>query len=125
VAEAPNGLAALAQVLCYILRASETVNRDELRTLLLREIGPKTEEAIVTAGQQLINQGIEQGIEQGIQQGHQRGVRTVLLKQLRQRLGTQVDAQVEQRLAAASTEQLEAWTERVLSATSLGELLAS
>lgn len=108
-------------MLCYILQVSESVKRDELQALLAREIGPQTEEAIVTAGQQLINQGIQQGLEQG----HQQGIRTMLLKLLRQRFGSQVDARVEQRLAAASTEQLETWTERVLSAATLGELLAS
>ncbi len=40
---APNGLAALAQVLCYVLRVSEHVEREALRALLAREIGPETE----------------------------------------------------------------------------------
>ena len=129
VFEAPNGLSALAQVLCYILQVNKDVTREELQALLVREIGPETEGVIVTTGQQLIEQGIErgikQGIEQGIEQGHQRGVQATLLKLLRLRFGSQVDARVEQHLAAASMDQLERWTERLLSATTLGELLAS
>jgi len=45
VVQAPNGLSALAQVLCYVLQVS------------------------VTAGQLLIEQGVEQGIKQSFQQG--------------------------------------------------------
>jgi hypothetical protein len=43
---------------------------------------------------------------------------------LRQRFGGEVDAHVERRVATASVEQLETWAERVLSATTLAELLA-
>ena len=38
----------------------------------MRELGPEAKEAVVTTGQQLIEQGREQGIQQGIQQGSQR-----------------------------------------------------
>lgn len=70
----------------------------------------------MTAGQLLI--------EQGRQEGRQEGFRELLLQLLRQRFGGQVDAQVERRIAGASTEQVETWTRRVLSAATLDELLA-
>jgi hypothetical protein len=66
VARAPNGLKALAQVLCYILEVNDHVGEEELKQLLERELGPEAKEAIVTAGQQLIEQGRQQGIKQGI-----------------------------------------------------------
>jgi len=47
----------------------------------------------------------------------------VLLRLLRQRFGDAVDVQVEQRIATASLEQVEAWTGRVLSAATLAEVL--
>jgi hypothetical protein len=47
----------------------------------------------------------------------------VLLRLLRQRFGDAVNAQVEQRIATASLEQVEAWAGRVLSAPSLAEVL--
>jgi len=40
------------------------------------------------------------------------------------RFGAEVDTATEQRLAAASAEQLETWAERMLSAATLTELLA-
>ena len=120
VVQAPNGLSALAQVLCYILQVSEHVERDELKALLAREIGPETEEAIVTAGQLLI----EQGRQQGRQEERQR-LQELLIHLLRQRFGDAVDAPVERRIAMASIEQIETWTRRVLSVATLGELFAN
>lgn len=122
VVRAPNGLKALAQVLCYILEVNHHVRSEDLKQLLEREIGPEAKEAIVTAGQQLIEQGRQQGIEQGIQQERQR-FREMLLRLLRQRFGDGVDTQVERRVASAPVEQIETWTARVLSAATLAELL--
>jgi predicted transposase/invertase (TIGR01784 family) len=146
VAAAPNGLQALAQVMRYILEVSEQVTPHALQAFLEREISPEAKDTIVTAGQLLIQQGIEQGIQQGIEQGRELGVEQgrqlgveqgrqlgveqgrrqgaqgLLVRLLRQRFGAQVDQQVEQRIATASIEQVEAWSLRVLSAGSLAEL---
>lgn len=119
VARAPNGLKALVQVMRYILQVHEPIQRETLEALMEREVGPKAKEAVVTAGQQLI----EQGIQQERQQGRQR-FQELLLRLLRQRFGNEVDANVERRVAAASVEQIETWTDRVLSAATLAELLA-
>ena len=127
-------------MLCYVLQVSEHVEREDLKALLGREIGPEIEEAIVTAGQLLIEQGRQQGLEQGREKGRQQGreevrqqgreegrqrLQEVLLQLLRQRFGGQVDSNVEKRIEAASIEQVETWTRRVLSAASLGELFAN
>ena len=66
----------------------------------------------MTAGQELIEQGREQGIQQ------------MLLRQVRRRFGAEADSHVEQRIATASVEQIETWSERVLTAATLAELLA-
>src|SRR3954462_7533220 len=100
----------------YILEVNEPVEPEELQGLLERDLGPEAKDAIMTAGQRLIEQGRQQGVEQGRQQGIQQGVQGVLLRLLRQRFGNAVNAQVEQRIATASLEQVEGWTERVLSA---------
>jgi hypothetical protein len=63
-------------------------------------------------------------IEEGVQQGLEQGERKVLLRLLRRRFGAEVDSEIERRVAAAPAEQLEVWTERVLSAATLAELLA-
>jgi predicted transposase/invertase (TIGR01784 family) len=115
VARAPNGMQSLAQVLCYILEVNNHVERRALETLLEREIGPEAKEAVMTAGQQLR--------EEGREEGRREGECRVLLRQLRRRFGDAVDAAVEQRVMAAPLEQIGEWTDRVLSAVTLDELL--
>jgi len=124
VIRAPHGLEALAQVMRYILEVNEHVGPGALEDLLERDLGPEAKDAIMTAGQQLIEQGRQQGIEQGRQLGRQEGVQGMLLRLLRQRFGDAVNADVEQRIATASVEQIEAWSARVLSAATLAELFA-
>jgi hypothetical protein len=124
VAGAAHGLEALARVMRYILEVNEHVEPEALPALLEREIGSEAKDAIMTAGQRLIEQGRQQGHQQGHHEGFQQGECAVLLRLLRQRFGGQVDTQVERRLAAASVEQLDAWTGRVLTAATLAELLA-
>jgi len=124
VATAPNGLNALAQVLCYILEVNDHVQREALQALLERELGPEAKEAIVTAGQQIRQEGIEQGRQEGRREGRREGECAVLLRQLRRRFGDAVDTDIEQRIATASIEQIDTWADRVLSAATLTELLA-
>jgi Domain of unknown function (DUF4351) len=81
-------------------------------------------EAIQEGITQGLEQGVKQGLEQGVKQGLEQGERKLLLRLLRQRFGSQVDRETEQRIAAAPAEQIEVWAERVLSAATLAELLA-
>jgi len=74
--------------------------------------------------QQGIQQGIQQGVQQGIQQGVQQGERALLLRLLRKRFGHHIDASTERRITEATAAQLDTWTERLLSAATLTELLA-
>ena len=116
VVRAPHGLEALAQVMRYILEVNEHVGPEALPALLERDLGPEAKDAIMTAGQRLI--------EQGRQQGRQQGIQELLLLLLRQRFGDAVDAHVKQRIVTASIEQIEVWSARVLSAATLAELFA-
>jgi len=125
VLRAPHGLEALALVMRYILEVNEHVGPEVLQALLERDLGPEAKDAIMTAGQQIFEQGRQQGIEQGIAQGRQQGVQEMLLHLLRDRFGDAVSAQVEQRIASASLEQIQAWTSRVLRAATLDDLFAT
>jgi hypothetical protein len=107
-ADRANGTTALIQVMRYIIEVNQHLQPEALQALMEREIGPQAKDAVVTAGQKLIEQG----------------ERTVLLRQLRRRFGGEVDAPVEQRVATASIEQVELWADRVLSASTLAELFA-
>ena len=141
VSSAPHGLEALAQVLRYILEVSEKAEPSVLADLFEREIGIQAKETVVTVAQQLrevgrqqgmeegrqqgMEEGVEVGRQQGIEAGRQQGMEAVLLRQLRQRFGAEVDPRVEQVVATASSAQLEVWAVRVLSAATLAELFAS
>ena len=107
-------------VMRYILLVNEQVEPEALQAFLERVAGPDAKDTIMTAGERLIQQGIERGIQRGIEQGE----RAVLLRLLRQRFGSQMDAETERRMATASTDQLAAWVERALSTATLAELLA-
>ena len=121
VAAAPNGLEALAHVLRYILEVTTQGNPEAMEALLEREVSPQAKETLVTLAQQLIERGHLQGMERGVE----KGTRQVLLRQLQQRFGDEVDLRVEQRVAAAPAEQLEVWVMRVLSAKDLADVFAS
>ena len=66
---------------------------------------------------------VENWRREAIQEGREQGERKVLLRLLRRRFGAEVDGEIERRVAAAPAEQVEVWTERVLSAPTLAELL--
>jgi hypothetical protein len=76
-----------------------------------RTVGTEAKDAIMTAGQRLIEQGVQQGIQQGA-------------SALRQRFGNEVGPSTEQRITTASTEQIHTWADRLMTAPTLGELLA-
>ena len=63
-------------------------------------------------------------VENWRREAMEQGERKVLLRQLRRRFGAEVDREIERRVATAPAEQVEVWTERVLSAGTLAELLA-
>ncbi len=84
----------------------------------------------MTTARQLIEQGIEQGLEQGlergleqgIQRGVERGVRTTLIRLLTLRFGPPSDL-MRARIDGATSAELERWTDRVLTATSIEEVV--
>lgn len=117
VRRTPAGQQAFLVIWRYIsVVNAETEHHPALTAVLEREVGPEAKDIIMTVGQQLIEQGIQQGIQQG-----ERGM---LLRQLRTRFGAQVNVDTEHRVAAASSDQIALWADRVLSAATLAELLA-
>lgn len=131
VLQAPTGFEALGLVMRYMMLVNDRAEPDVLQSFLEREVGPEAKEAVVTPGQRLIEQGIEKGVRQGLQQGLQQGrqlgevdgERKLLLRQLHQRFGDELDPETERRIATAAAAEIETWALRVLSATTLNEVL--
>jgi hypothetical protein len=135
-----HGLEALALVMRCILLVNGHLNPRRY-ALVEHEVGSEAKDKIVTAGEQLIEQGRQQGIEQGrqqgieqsieqgrqegIEQGRQQGKHELLLRVLRRRFGTAMNLEAERRFASAPITQIDAWVERVLfSAATVTKLLA-
>ena len=115
VLRAPNGTEALAIVVRYIYLVNEYVDRETLQ-VFLADMVPDAKDAIMTAGERLIEQGVQQGVQQGKCE--------LLLHQLRRRFGDQITAETELRVVKASAEQLLLWSDRILTAATLRELFA-
>jgi len=108
---APAARDVLASVLRYILETSRA-EPATLRELLAREVGREAAEEIMTTAEMLRREG------------EARGKRGALLLQLRQRFGP-VPAATVARIEKASAAELDAWFTRVLTASSLNDVLAA
>jgi hypothetical protein len=89
---------------------NDRVAPDEVARRLEQLLGPASKEAYVTYGELLIQQGIE------------RGERQLLVRLLSRRFGPLPD-HTARRIEAASRGELELWAERVLTASSLDEVI--
>ena len=110
VMAAPDGAAALQTVLRYVLMVHPEATKIVLHQIEAAFGDEKVKEALMTAGEMLI------------QQGEARGELRMLRKQLTLRFGPLTDA-ANARLEAADVPTLETWGERVLTAASLDEVV--
>ncbi|WP_437575505.1 Rpn family recombination-promoting nuclease/putative transposase [Sorangium sp. So ce887] len=115
---APGGRAALARVWRYILNIADPAQPRELLQRLLAAAGPEAKEEIVTIADYLR----EQGRLAGEREGRLEGQRSTLLKQLRLRFG-ELPEPIVVRVRAADARQIESWTERVLTAPTVDDVL--
>lgn len=126
VAAAPSGVAALRAVVKYILTVTKA-DFVAITHLMTTQVSQEAGDLTMTTAQQLIQQGIEQGIEKGIEKGRVEGrvekQRQTLAKLIQLRF-TAPSAATLARLGAASEAELDLWTERILTAETLDDLLA-
>ncbi|WP_104987525.1 Rpn family recombination-promoting nuclease/putative transposase [Sorangium cellulosum] len=125
---APNGRAALERVWRYILTIADPPRPGDFLQELLVAAGPEAKEEIVTIIDYLREQGRLAGEREGRlageREGRLEGQRSTLLKLLRMRFG-ELPAPVAARVLAADAGQLESWTERVLTAPTLDDVMIS
>jgi predicted transposase/invertase (TIGR01784 family) len=114
VTEQPaDGLRALEAVWRYLQEVTPREPTDEVRALLTQTLPAPAQRLIVTWAEILKNQGREQGLLQGQARA--------LLRQLRAKFGELPEAIVT-RVQQADEEQLDQWTERILTAETLEAL---
>jgi hypothetical protein len=110
VRAAPGGAAALVAIWRYILAISEPLPPEECLAKMLDAVGKDAEEEIVTAAEQLR------------EQGRVEGQRSMLLRLLSARFGA-LPATVTMRIQAAAPAQLVLWADRVLTELTLSAVL--
>jgi len=109
-----DGADAVSQVLHYIATVVGDVNFEHFRETLSEQV-PELNHAAMTIAEQLRQQGLEQGL--------QRGRAELLTKQAQLKFGALAPG-VLARIEAATIEELDRYSERILSAETLDELLA-
>lgn len=102
-----------------MLRYLVFVRDDDFIDVLARTTKDTRVEAIPMTDEERL---IQEGLEKGLEQGEAKGVRQVVAKQLRLKFGA-LDEATERRLEGASLDELDRWSERVLTADSLDEVL--
>jgi Uncharacterized conserved protein len=117
----PSGTGQFAALLRYIQTVSETPP-DELRTLVTM-LGPDAEEAYMTTAEMLRAEGRAEGEARGEARGRATGRAEALVQLLTLKFGP-LPQTVLDTVHAATTDQLQTWTARVLSATTLDQVLA-
>jgi len=111
------------QAVCLVLEYCSTVGRDvteqDLQVRFDDSDLPEAPEAIMTLAEKWLQQGWEKGREEGRQEGQ----RLLLMRQLRLRFRRLPRATVA-RIEAAGPADLERWSERILTARTLAEVMA-
>lgn len=110
VRRAPDGVAAVVLIMRYILEVSAPAQPDVLVARLAAATGDEVKEEIVTAADQLT------------EQGRQQGSRDILPGPLHERFDPLPDSAIA-RVAAADLAQLREWSKRVLKAPTLDDVL--
>ena len=118
VEQSPSGVAALGAVIRYCLKVGRAPVRDTLVKEIIPMLNPDHEETYRTAADVLREEGIEQGLAQGRLSGRQE----LLLKMLQLKFGDASEA-TRAAVAAASIEALDAMAERILTATTIAEVV--
>ena len=108
----------------FFVRASRRAIVETLPVLLRLRLTVPSDPAKQTSDDQEFLVNTQDIVENFRREAMYEGQRKLFLRQLRRRFGAEVDAETERRVAAAPDEQLEVWAERVLSASTLTEILA-
>jgi hypothetical protein len=114
VLRAPSGLAALEALLRYLVATHTRLNVEKVGRILEKAAGPRAQEVIVTV--------LDEIERRGERRGRTEGRARTLLELLAGRFGP-VLAEVSERILAADEATLTTWTGRLLSASTLDEVL--
>jgi AcrR family transcriptional regulator len=92
-----------------------------LQTIMVSIHDPETRNTMKSELDELLEEGFEKGLAQGREDGHLSGQREMLRHLLAKRFGA-IPVDVDARVRAATAADVEAWGERMLTATSLADV---
>jgi hypothetical protein len=95
---------------------------DENERAIYQQRYPQEAEAMTGFAERFIEQGMQKGMQKGIQEGMQQGEAKVLVRQLICRFGD-LPEDIWQQIESADTDTLLKWSERILTAQTLDEVL--
>jgi hypothetical protein len=114
VKAAPNGVAALGKIWQYVMAVHEGSHERVLPALATALEDQEQRQNMATIAEQLIEKGKLKGIEEGL--------RSAVLRQLQHRFGP-LPAGARERVEQAKQPELERWLDRVLTASTLADVL--
>lgn len=117
-----DGLRAVEALWRYVLTVAPTPPPPEVRARLTERLPPEAERLIMGYGERLLQQGRDEGRAEGRAEGLLQGKVGVLLKLLQLRFGP-IDDEVARRVEGGTEDELERWTERVVTEASLDAVL--
>ncbi len=122
----PGGLAEWVTVVYYILTNNGAVDPERLGAEVYEQFGPEAQQAVVTAGQRLRQEGREEGREAGREEGREEGraegISRAIVSVLEGR-GMIVSAEVRSRVeSCVELDTLERWLQKAIVATSVVEI---
>ncbi len=127
--DAPDQHTFLRICLTYLTHAGNTLDRKRLYTIISEVKSPNLKDEAMTIAEQLIKEGRQEGRQEGRREGRQEGrregelagERLLLHRQLTRKFG-ELPYEAQEKLDHANKEELECWGERILDATTLGEV---
>jgi len=133
VRDKDTAVAILESLLRYYVQGTKRIEEDEVRELLQQStntgdpimqtfIDRYIEQGVQQGKQQGVQEGMQEGMQQGMQQGVQQGRADMLLRQIERRFGPPSD-QVRERVTQADPNTLLEWSDRILDANSLDDVL--
>ena len=119
-----SGRDSLGMLITYMFQVIDPMNLDELRAKI-RELGSRSEEVAMTIAEYLHEQGRKEGLEAGIKKGIKKGRKEGRIATLRSLLAFKfqtLGVEYEARLQAASSEAIDRYLQRLLTADSLAKV---
>lgn len=105
-----------------MFKVARDMSAGEIRQLVAGIQDPVVVEEVVTLAEKLKDEGRQEGLQKGLRRGNKQGRADTVLKQLRLKFGP-LPADVVKRVQTAAKKELDRWTERVLTESSLEGVL--